>query len=116
LLKELKMQTYEQIRVQNETMRRCKSVKEDGCGKLFKIDEFPGSNRTYESGITALVRQYWCKTCYNRRNRKNEKKRLARNKLNTSVRDNAVMGYLYFCCVPAPAMSMELRYARQKET
>ena len=107
------MQTYDQAKVQFETKRRCKSKEDDGCGKLYPIENFPGSNRTYESGITALVRGYWCKDCYNRRNRKNEKKRLARKKLNTSVRDNAVMGYLYFCCVPAPEFSKELREARK---
>jgi hypothetical protein len=109
LLKELKMQTYEQIRVQNETMRRCKSKEDDGCGKLRPMEDFPGSFRTYESGMTALVRQYYCKSCYNRRNRKNEKKRLKRNKANTDIADNAWLGYLYFCTVPAPGE--QSRYA-----
>jgi hypothetical protein len=106
------MQTYEQMQVQFKTKRRCKSKAEDGCGKEYPMEEFPGSYRKYESGVTAYVRGYWCRTCYNRRNRKNEKKRQARDKANNSIRERAVLGYLYFCTIPAPEFSKELRYAR----
>jgi len=106
------MTTYAAEAEKHATTRKCKISKHGGCGMTKPMTDFPGSWRTYETGIREYVRGYWCRDCYNRRNRENAHRIEARRKASTQEEDDARIAKLYFCDLPAPAMSVALREER----
>ena len=102
------MTTY----AEQSNIKRCKPTSRGGCSNTFPLSEFPGYYRTSEAGLKIYVPGSLCRTCYNSRNRENEKRQQARKKANTHAEDSRIMGMLYFSCVPAPVYSMQLRAER----
>ena len=85
------MTTYKEEELKFLTQRQCKPVKKGGCDMIKLLTDFPHSNRKDEYGKVSKVYGYWCKDCYNRRNRENAKKLEARRKACTREHDEAML-------------------------